>query len=221
MNIKGCYVYYDPNGGQWKDGTTTPKPSPTEGGILHDKDKFVFPADTNDLRRDGYRLHTSISFFNVPRYYTGDGKGGGINVDRNYNNYFGYDCWPWNSMDLTNGGHDENYFSQDGLGLSDGDKVTFFACWDPLVIYHINDTDIRDFVYITSGNEYTILSPGDNTRYATNRSDSTIDGWTGPNFLPNCEKNLSFWKDTNENIFIPHNTYNVTETLNLYPVWKE
>ena len=220
MNIKGCFAFYDPNGGYWPDGSTEPRTSPTKGGILQNEDRFHFPEGTNELRRDGYRMHTSISFFNVPRYYTANGKGEGLNTAPDYNNSYGYDCWPYNAMELTKGGHDENYFAQYGLGLADGDSVTFYACWDPLVIYHFDDCDVQDFVYLTGGNEYTVLAPGDDTRYTQNRSDSSTDGYDGLKVLPSFDKKLKCWKDKNGNEYIPHKEYNVTEPLDLYPVWE-
>ncbi|MDD6265523.1 MAG: hypothetical protein PUB34_04380 [Clostridia bacterium] len=216
---KGCYIFYSPNGGVWGDGTTEPKPSPTENGVMLDGDRFRFPEETKSLRRDGYRLHTSINYFNVPRYYTANGAGEGIDPERICNG-FGYDCWPYNSMEITNGGHDENYFAKEALKLADGETVTLYACWDPLVIYHCENEDYRDFVYVTDSNDYTVLGAGDETRYARNKNDKSFDGYEGPTKIPDELNRIAFWRDSDGNEYYPGKTYTVKEPLHLFPVYR-
>ncbi len=216
MKEQGCYVYYSPNGGVWPDKSTEPKPSPTENGILHDRQPFVWPEGAEKITREGYRLQTSQNFLNIVRFYTADGKGGGLDPE-NICNGFGYDCWPYNSEELTKGGHDANWFGKEGLGLSDGESVTLYICWDPIVNYHIGDICIRDFVYKTSGDDYRILCPGDKTNYALNRMDHNIEGYEGPFELPMAE--IDHYVDSNGKIYTPGEVYTVTEPLELFAVF--
>lgn len=219
MDVKGCYVFYSPNGGAWADGSTDARPSPTKDGLLCEKDRFVWPEGAEKIKRDGYRLHTSQNFLNVLRFYTADGKGGGFDPEKICNG-FGYDCWPYNSMELTRGGHDENWFSMQGMGLSDGDKVTFYICWDPIVTYHLDDITVQDFVYITGGDEYTVLGTGGKTNYARNRVEENVEGYYGPAEIPKTEKKLVCWKDKEGNEYIPEKEYIVTEPLELFAVFE-
>ena len=215
----GCYVFYDPNGGAWEDGSTEPRPSPTEDGMLDEHDDFIWPEGAEKISRPGYRLHTSQNYLNVLRFYTADGKGGGIDPEKICNG-FGYDCWPSNTMEITNNGHDANWFSKIGLGLCDGDKVTFYICWDPLVTYDLGDITVRDFVYKTDSDEYTILGAGGKTNYARNRMDHNVEGYEGPFVIPETENELLYWQDDKGNTYRPGERHTVLEPLELKAVYK-
>ena len=224
----GCYVFYSANGGDWGDGNTGTVPSPTQYGILCNKQTFHWPEQTKTLYRDGYRLHTSKSYLNVPRFYTGDGKGNGIMSYDYYNNYYGYDCWPYNALQLTNNGHDENTFEQVGLGLAAGATVTLYACWDPVVTYNMNYGDnalVQDFVYITEGNSYTVLKLGEGTMYNQNLSSTNYENYTGLKKIPKrTGYTLKEWNtmpDGSGKSYKAGSTYDVTEPLMLYAIWNE
>ncbi len=215
----GCYVFYDPNGGVWEDGSSDPKPSPTKDGILFEHDDYVWPEGAEKITRPGYRIHTSQNFLNVVRFYTADGKGGGHDPEKICNG-FGYDCWPYNTMEITNNGHDANWFSKIGLGLADGEKVSLYICWDPIITYDLGDIVVRDFVYKTDGDEYTILGVKGKTNYARNRVDYNVEGYEGPFEIPATEKELSHWIDKDGKEYIPGKEYTILEPLDLKAVYK-
>ncbi|MBR5515608.1 MAG: hypothetical protein IKU52_05345 [Clostridia bacterium] len=216
--IKGCYVFYHPNGGVWGDGTTEPKPAPN-GGILDERDVFVWPEGTEKMSREGYRMHTSQNYLNVIRFYTADGKGNGFDPEKICNG-FGYDCWPSNSWEITNQGHDANWFSKNGMKKNDGDTVYLYMCWDPIIIYDMGEVKIREFVYKTDGDEYTILGTGGKTNYARNRMNYNTEGYEGPFEIPETSKKLAGWKDEKGNIFEIGKEYTVTEPLTLYAIFE-
>ena len=219
MDNKRCYVFYSPNGGAWEDGSTDPRPSPTEDGMLGERDRFVWPEGAEKIKREGYRLHTSQNFLNVLRFYTADGKGGGFDPEKICNGY-GYDCWPYNAMELTRGGHDENWFSPMGMGLEDGDSVTLYIFWDPVITYDMGDITVRDFVYKTDGDEYTILGTGGRTNYSLNRMDYNVEGYRGPVEIPDMGKKLLHWVDDDGNLYIPGKEYTIKEPLALKAVFE-
>lgn len=219
-NTKGCYVYYDPNGGCWENGSCEAVPSPTENGILYDHDTFIWPEGTEKITRKGYRIHTSQNYLNVVRFYTADGKGNGYDTEPSICNGFGYDCWPGNAMELTDNGHDANFFAKEGMGFADGQDVKLYICWDPIVIYDLGDETVQDFVYKTGGDEYKILAPGENTNYALNRSATNIEGYTGSVTIPEKTKNLICWLDNDGNKYFPGSIHTVTEPLILHAVYK-
>ncbi len=215
----GCYVFYDPNGGVWEDGSSDPKPSPTKDGVLFEHDDYIWPEGAEKITRPGYRIHTSQNFLNVVRFYTADGKGGGHDPEKICNG-FGYDCWPYNTMEITNNGHDANWFSKIGLGLADGEKVSLYICWDPIITYDLGDVIVRDFVYKTDGDEYTILGIGGKTNYARNRVDYNVEGYEGPFEIPATKKELSHWIDKDGKEYIPGKEYTIIEPLDLKAVYK-
>ena len=216
--IKGCYIFYHPNGGKWEDGSTEPRPAPN-GGILDERDGFVWPEGTQKLSREGYRMHTSQNFLNVIRFYTADGKGNGFDPEHICNG-FGYDCWPSNAWEITNHGHDANWFSKIGMQKNDGDTVYLYMCWDPIIIYDMGDIKVREFVYKTDGDEYMILGTGGKTNYARNRMDYNTEGYNGPVEIPATDKKLVGWKDEKGNIYEIGKEYTVLKPLTLYAIYE-
>ena len=224
---KGTFVYYSSNGGSW--GTTDSKliPSPTKYGVLNDQDFYYWPEETATLTRPGYRMHTSKAYLNIPRFYSGDGKGNGIGATASNNNYFGYDLWPYNASELSGGGHDANTFQMYGLGLSAGAELTFYACWDPIITYNMNYNGgavVQDFNYITEGNSYKILALGGSTMYAQNQASTNLEGYTGATKIPKRSgytfKGWNTKADGTGKTYNAGSTYNVTEPLTLYAMWK-
>lgn len=211
--MKKCYIFYDPNGGIWPDGTTGPKASATPQGMMADGDRFYFPEGAFGLKKEGYRHQTSQRFLTVPRFYTGDGKGGGFDPEKICNG-FGYDCWPYNALELSGGGHDTNWLGLNGMPIEDGGTLMLYACWDPIVNYHIDGEVIRDFVYKTSGDEYKILGRGDKTEYGLSKTKTNVDGYYGPVEIPDTD--IDRWVDKDGNIYIPGEIYTVKEPLELY-----
>lgn len=211
--MKKCYVYYSPNGGIWPDGTIDPKLSATPDGMMADGDKFYFPDGAFALKREGYRHQTSQRYLAVPRFYTADGKGGGFDPEKICNG-FGYDCWPYNALELSEGGHDTNWLGLEGMPIEDGGTLMLYACWDPIVNYHIDGKVIRDFVYKTEGDEYTVLGKGEKTNYGLSRTSTNIDGYYGEGEIPSVE--FDHWEDKDGNVFIPGKKYTITEPLELF-----
>lgn len=123
-------------------------------------------------------------------------------------------------MELTENGHDANWFSKEGMRLADGEKVTFYICWDPVITYDLGNIVVRDFVYKTDGDEYEILGVCGKTNYARNRVDSNVEGYEGPFELPVTEKELSHWIDKDGNEYIPGKEYTILEPLELTAVYK-
>lgn len=211
--MKKCYVYYHPNGGVWADGTTDPKPSPTENGMLGEHEGFVWPEGVEKLSREGYRKHTSQNYLNVIRFYTADGKGGGFDPLKICNG-FGFDCWPSNALELTKNGHDANWFDPEWAG--EGNTVYLYMCWDPIITYDMGDTRILDFVYKTDCDDYTILGTGGKTNFSLNRSDYNIDGYEGPFEIPDNGKLLSHWEDEKGNRYEIGSVHEFLTPITLY-----
>lgn len=214
---KSCKVYFHPNGGMWEDGTTTPRPAPVNGGILEEKQGFVWPEGTDKLSREGYRMHTSQNYLNIIRFYTADGKGGGFDPEKICNG-FGYDCWPCDAWERTNHGHDANWF--DPAWAKGKDEVYLYMCWDPVIIYDMGDIKVRDFVYKTDGDEYTVLGVGGKTNYALNRMDYNTEGYNGPFEIPSGEKELSHWEDEKGNRYEIGSVHTILEGVTLYAKYK-
>ncbi|MBE6573215.1 MAG: hypothetical protein E7652_02355 [Ruminococcaceae bacterium] len=216
-NKKGCKVFFHPNGGIWPDGTTEPKPAPFEDGIMYEKQGFVWPKGTDSLSRAGYRKHTSQNYLNIIRFYTANGKGEGFDP-QNICNGFGYDCWPCDSWERTNHGHDSNYFDPEwAMG---GDSVYLYMCWDPIITYDMGDEIILDFVYKTDGDEYTVLGEGGKTNFSLNRMDYNVDGYTGAVEIPVREKKLSHWEDEKGQKYEIGSVHTFLEPITLYAKYE-
>lgn len=210
---KKCYVYYNPNGGVWPDGSSEPKPTPINGGMMTHGDKFVYPEGAYGIKKEGYRHQTSQNYLNIPRFYTADGKGGGFDPEKICNG-FGYDCWPHDCAERTGGGHDANWLGLNGMPHKDGDRIDLYVCWDPVITYHIGENVVCDFLYKTGGDEYTILGGGGKTGYSLNRMETNLEGYNGPDTLPDIK--VEKWVDKEGNEYIVGKEYTVTEPLDLY-----
>ncbi|MBR4881477.1 MAG: hypothetical protein IKU19_06050, partial [Clostridia bacterium] len=105
--------------------------------------------------------------------------------------------------------------------------VFIYAAWDPIVMYDMNDGTgraIRDFNYITDGNEYTVLGSGGRTEYAdaNGNAKKNRELYKGLATIP-ADKEVVCWNTAPDGSGKTYNVgevYDVTEPLTLYAIYE-
>ena len=221
-------VYYHANGGKWSaNDTSTLKIPNSPFGQMTFGMQFNFPSETATLYRDGYRLHTDAEDLTVVEFRSGDGNGNTTYNDPDHGNGYEYE--------LYSNGYKSSVFMVNTDRVPYGNNIFVYACWDPIVTYNLNDgsESILDFNYITDGDEYTLLSEGDYTRYSSSSEFNAGDenntllanreGYKGRTQIP--EKVgyvLAGWNteaDGTGTFYAAGETIDVTEPVSLYAMW--
>ena len=212
LGKEGYYaVYYFPNGGDWDEGNDVIKRSEYQLGLLKNRDDYVFPAATETLHRDGYKLHTKDSDFSTPIFFTGNGAGWNL-YGLNINNGYEYPIYP-------NG---ESKFTITSDDFAYGTNIILYAAWDPIVKYDMGEgVVVQDFVDVTKESKYKILAVGDTTKYSSNTSETSVDGYDGASVIPRRERFvLTYWTDSSGNKYYPGQEYKITKPTTLYANWR-
>ena len=212
LGKEGYYaVYYFPNGGDWDEGNDVIKRSEYQLGLLKKGDDYVFPESTDTLHRDGYKLHTKDSDFSTPIFFTGNGAGWNL-YGLNINNGYEYPIYP-------NG---ESKFTITSDDFAYGTNIILYAAWDPIVKYDMGEgIVVQDFVDVTKESKYKILAAGDTTKYSSNTSETSVDGYDGASEIPVRERFvLTYWTDSSGNKYYPGQEYKITKPTTLYANWR-
>ena len=233
LGNNGYYnVYYHSNGGTWGLGDTTAYKIPsTPHGLMTLGTPFSFPSETATLCREGYRLHTDSEDMTIPEFRTADGKGNYTYGDTAANNGYEYEIYP----DI----YKSSVFMVNNDRVPYGTNIFVYACWDPIITYNINDgsRDIQDFVDVTEGYNYTLLSEGGYTRYSSSSvlnagripdDQNTLlpnrEGYSGRTMIPEREGyTLAGWNtmaDGSGKFYAAGSELEVTEPITLYAVWE-
>ncbi len=233
LGSNGYYnVYYHANGGTWAQGdTTTYKIPSTPYGLMTLGTHFSFPPETATLCREGYRLHTDSENMTIPEFRTADGKGNYTYGDTAANNGYEYEIYP----DI----YKSSVFMVNTDRVPYGTNIFVYACWDPIITYNINDgsRDIQDFVDVTEGYSYTLLTEGGYTRYSSSSAlnagrvpddANTLlpnrEGYSGRTMIPEREGyTLAGWNtmaDGSGKFYAAGSEIEVTEPVTLYAVWE-
>ncbi|MBQ4601929.1 MAG: InlB B-repeat-containing protein, partial [Clostridia bacterium] len=233
LENNGYYnVYYHSNGGTWGQGDTTAYKIPTTPhGLMTIGTPFSFPPETATLCREGYRLHTDSEDMTIPEFRTADGKGNYTYGDTAANNGYEYEIYP----DV----YKSSVFMVNRDRVPYGTNIFVYACWDPIITYNINDgsRDIQDFVDVTEGYNYTLLSEGGYTRYSSSSTlnagrvpddQNTLlpnrEGYSGRTMIPEREGyTLAGWNtmaDGSGKFYAAGSELEVTEPITLYAVWE-
>lgn len=209
-NVNAPDAYWDGvNGSDQED-----KFNNTPFGTIKTGDAYKYPTETATLAREGYRLHTSLTYLNIPRFYTADGNGHGRNTAANYNNGYGWDTWPDYYGGESNFGLTISATSDDGgATILEGSTMLLYAVWDPIIKYNMNDNSgvvVQDFNYISgktissqpgNGNYYRILGVGDDTLYSSSAGD--CNGSRGNASINNNHQLLANYEGYNGPVVIP------------------
>ncbi|MBR4881378.1 MAG: InlB B-repeat-containing protein, partial [Clostridia bacterium] len=213
-------VYYNANGGQWENLKSSQNlKSTTTHGLMKFAEAFVFPMEVRSLRRDGYRLQTDRDDMTVPEFWSGNGKGETTYNDPASNNGYEYVIYP----DV----YKSSLFMVNTDRVPYGENVFVYAAWDPIVMYDMNDgtgRTIRDFNYITDGNEYTVLGSGGRTEYAdaNGNAKKNRELYKGLATIP-ADREVVCWNtapDGSGKTYKVGEVYDVTEPLTLYAIYE-
>ena len=216
-------VYYNANGGNWEKWKTVQNQKGlTTYGLMKFGDLFEFPQDIRDLSREGYRLQTDKDDMTVPEFWTGNGKGDTTYGDPEANNGYEYVIYP--------NGYKSSAFMVDTDRVPYGENIFVYAAWDPIITYDFNNNTgitVQDFNYITDGDDYTILGPGDYTEYADENGNlkRNKERYTGLATMPaGAEETLAGWNtepDGSGKLYAIGEVYDITEPITLYAMWGE
>ncbi len=233
LGNNGYYnLYYHSNGGTWGPGDTAVYKIPSaNNGLMTLGTHFSFPEETATLYRDGYRLHTDSEDMTVPEFRTADGKGNYTYGDTEANNGYEYEIYP----DI----YKSSVFMVSSDRVPYGTNVFVYACWDPIITYNINDgtQDVQDFVDVTEGYSYTLLTEGGYTRYSSSSvlnagreadDKNTLipnrEGYNGRTSIPEREGyTLLGWNtsaDGSGRFYAAGSEIEVKEPVTLYAVWQ-
>ncbi|MBQ3182710.1 MAG: InlB B-repeat-containing protein [Clostridia bacterium] len=216
-------VYYNANGGKWEKWKTVQSiKSPTTHGLMRFASVFEFPQDIRSISREGYRLQTDRDDMTVPEFWTGNGKGATTYGDHDANNGYEYVIYP--------NAYKDSVFMVDTDRVPYGENIFVYAAWDPIVTYDLNNNTgimVQDFNYITDGDGYTVLGPGDYTEYADANGNlrKNKECYTGLASIPTgAEQTLAGWNTESDGsgmFYAIGEEYDVTEPLTLYAMWGE
>ncbi len=216
-------VYYNANGGKWEKWKTVQNlKSPTTHGIMRYGEIFTFPQDIRSISREGYRLQTDRDDMTIPEFWTGNGNGETTYNDPVSNNGYEYVIYP--------DAYKASGFMVDTDRVPYGKNIFIYAAWDPIITYDLNNTTgitVQDFNYITDGDSYTVLGPGDYTEYADANGNlrKNKECYTGLASIPTgAEETLAGWNtepDGSGIFYAIGEEYDVTEPLTLYAMWGE
>ena len=221
-------VYYHANGGKWSANDDANIKAASENfGLMTFAMHFKFPAETETLYRDGYRLHTDAEDLTVPQFRTGNGAGATTYNDPAVGNGYEYEIYA--------NAYKSSVFMVNTDRVPYGTNVFVYAPWDPIVTYDMNDGSeaIQDFNYITDGDAYTLLGVGGYTRYSSSSAFNAGDdkntllanreGYNGRTQIPGKSGyTLAGWNtaaDGTGTFYAAGATIDVTEPITLYAMW--
>ncbi len=213
-------VYYDPNGGAWDGENTNIAKSDSQFGLMTFGQHFSFPEATATLNRKGYRLQTDKDDMTRVEFWSGNGKGRLTYGDPRNNGY---------EYEIYDNAYKNSVFMVDTDRVPYGDNIFVNAAWDPIITYDMNDgsgVKVQDFVYITDGDEYTILGTGDHTMYADDEGNlrANREGYDGLTAIPANEGNaVMSWNtraDGSGRIYEIGEIAEITEPVTLYAMWE-